>query len=164
MKPEWGTRRNCNACATAFFDMNRTPITCPKCQKVYKSQQISKKASTELNNSIEDSEEDLARAKLPATLPVDEIVTSLPVRLVSSGEATDVSKKMLKSFTGKGKAQKGTSKDTVGHGGVAPKTSKGGGMFKKSSGKVAQKSIASQSKTTDKSPPKIAQKSKKKAS
>lgn len=30
-KAEWGTKRRCLSCSAAFYDMNRTPILCPKC-------------------------------------------------------------------------------------------------------------------------------------
>ena len=33
--PEWGTKRICQNCGTKFYDMQREPITCPKCQTVY---------------------------------------------------------------------------------------------------------------------------------
>ncbi len=31
VKPEWGTKRTCQSCGTAFYDMRRVPIVCPKC-------------------------------------------------------------------------------------------------------------------------------------
>lgn len=30
-KPEWGVKRTCTSCGCRFYDMTRTPITCPKC-------------------------------------------------------------------------------------------------------------------------------------
>ncbi len=30
-KPEWGVKRVCQSCAARFYDLNRSPITCPKC-------------------------------------------------------------------------------------------------------------------------------------
>ncbi|WP_142849137.1 TIGR02300 family protein [Telmatospirillum sp. J64-1] len=30
-KPEWGTKRTCLSCSARFYDMLRSPITCPKC-------------------------------------------------------------------------------------------------------------------------------------
>lgn len=30
-KPEWGVKRVCQSCAIKFYDLNRTPINCPKC-------------------------------------------------------------------------------------------------------------------------------------
>lgn len=30
-KPEWGTKRRCLSCSAAFYDMQKSPILCPKC-------------------------------------------------------------------------------------------------------------------------------------
>ena len=30
-KPEWGAKRVCQSCGTRFYDLMRTPCTCPKC-------------------------------------------------------------------------------------------------------------------------------------
>jgi len=30
--PEWGTKRICQNCGTKFYDLQREPIICPKCQ------------------------------------------------------------------------------------------------------------------------------------
>jgi len=30
-KPEWGVKRTCQSCGAIFYDMRRSPITCPKC-------------------------------------------------------------------------------------------------------------------------------------
>jgi uncharacterized protein (TIGR02300 family) len=30
--PEWGSKRICQNCGTKFYDLQREPITCPKCQ------------------------------------------------------------------------------------------------------------------------------------
>jgi uncharacterized protein (TIGR02300 family) len=34
-KPAWGTKRVCPSCRARFYDLSRTPITCPVCQAVY---------------------------------------------------------------------------------------------------------------------------------
>ena len=34
-KPELGTKRRCNSCATKFFDLNNDPIVCPNCMAVF---------------------------------------------------------------------------------------------------------------------------------
>lgn len=31
----WGTKRRCAECEAAFYDMQRTPIACPKCGAVH---------------------------------------------------------------------------------------------------------------------------------
>ena len=33
-KPELGTKRLCTHCSAKFYDLNKTPITCPKCHAV----------------------------------------------------------------------------------------------------------------------------------
>ena len=30
-KPDWGVKRTCQGCGARFYDLNRTPIMCPKC-------------------------------------------------------------------------------------------------------------------------------------
>ena len=32
-KPELGTKRLCGGCGAKFYDLNKDPITCPKCGK-----------------------------------------------------------------------------------------------------------------------------------
>ena len=34
-KPARGTKRVCPSCGARFYDLNRTPITCPVCQAIY---------------------------------------------------------------------------------------------------------------------------------
>lgn len=33
-KPDLGTKRLCGSCGAKFYDLGKTPITCPKCQTV----------------------------------------------------------------------------------------------------------------------------------
>jgi uncharacterized protein (TIGR02300 family) len=35
IKGERGEKHRCLACNTAFFDLNRAPIVCPKCEEVF---------------------------------------------------------------------------------------------------------------------------------
>lgn len=30
-KPEWGMKRSCTHCGARFYDLNKSPIICPKC-------------------------------------------------------------------------------------------------------------------------------------
>ena len=34
-KPSWGTKRNCPACNTAFYDLKAVPAVCPKCDNKF---------------------------------------------------------------------------------------------------------------------------------
>jgi uncharacterized protein (TIGR02300 family) len=38
-KPELGAKRRCNSCETKFFDLNKAPIICPKCNAVFEPPQ-----------------------------------------------------------------------------------------------------------------------------
>jgi len=35
VKQAWGTKRQCPNCGARFYDLNKDPIVCPKCQTVY---------------------------------------------------------------------------------------------------------------------------------
>jgi uncharacterized protein (TIGR02300 family) len=34
-KPELGNKHQCQHCGTRFFDLNKSPITCPKCGTIF---------------------------------------------------------------------------------------------------------------------------------
>jgi len=34
-KPDLGTKRLCAGCGAKFYDLNRTPIVCPKCETIF---------------------------------------------------------------------------------------------------------------------------------
>ncbi len=34
-KPELGTKRQCGGCSAKFYDLNRDPILCPKCETLF---------------------------------------------------------------------------------------------------------------------------------
>jgi len=40
-KPARGTKRVCPSCGARFYDLNRSPITCPVCQAIYQVTQPS---------------------------------------------------------------------------------------------------------------------------
>ncbi len=39
-KPEWGIKRVCQSCSALFYDMRRSPITCPSCGTVFDTEQV----------------------------------------------------------------------------------------------------------------------------
>lgn len=41
-KPEWGIKRRCLSCGGAFYDLDRTPILCPKCDAEFKPEPLLK--------------------------------------------------------------------------------------------------------------------------
>ena len=42
MKPEWGTKRQCPECATRFYDLQKSPITCPRCGTSFEPESLLK--------------------------------------------------------------------------------------------------------------------------
>lgn len=64
-KAEWGLKRTCQSCSAKFYDMNRSPIVCPKCSAVFDPEALLK----------------ARRSKAPAVAkpaPVDEVDTADP--------------------------------------------------------------------------------------
>lgn len=43
-KPELGNKHQCQHCGTKFFDLNRVPITCPKCGTIFHAAPLSRAA------------------------------------------------------------------------------------------------------------------------
>lgn len=41
-KPEWGKKLTCPSCGARFYDMNKSPATCPKCEATVEVQQLLK--------------------------------------------------------------------------------------------------------------------------
>ncbi len=41
-KPELGAKRQCQSCATKFYDFNKDPIVCPKCGAIFQLTAISR--------------------------------------------------------------------------------------------------------------------------
>ncbi len=35
VKLEWGTKRTCQSCSSRFYDLQKSPIICPKCGSTY---------------------------------------------------------------------------------------------------------------------------------
>ncbi|MCG8543338.1 MAG: TIGR02300 family protein [Alphaproteobacteria bacterium] len=41
-KPEWGMKRSCASCGARFYDLQRDPIICPKCETVFDPDQATR--------------------------------------------------------------------------------------------------------------------------
>ena len=41
-KQDWGTKRQCPECGTRFYDLNRTPIVCVKCDTAFRPEPLLK--------------------------------------------------------------------------------------------------------------------------
>ena len=53
-KPELGAKRQCQACAAKFFDLNRDPIVCPKCGTVFQGATVRAERATAQAEESED--------------------------------------------------------------------------------------------------------------
>jgi uncharacterized protein (TIGR02300 family) len=43
-KAEWGTKRRCLSCGAAFYDLNKSPIICPRCSTEFNPEVLAKSA------------------------------------------------------------------------------------------------------------------------
>jgi len=66
-KPELGAKRQCQSCATKFYDLNKDPILCPKCGAVFHVAAIARAPS---RNDEEDNELEKESAD---TVSLDEV-------------------------------------------------------------------------------------------
>lgn len=55
-KPELGNKRQCQNCGARFFDLNKNPITCPKCGTIFHAAQSSRAIQHETPADEEDVE------------------------------------------------------------------------------------------------------------
>lgn len=46
-KPEWGTKQMCRKCGARFYDLNRAPIVCPRCQAKLEAEEKKSRPSPE---------------------------------------------------------------------------------------------------------------------
>ncbi len=69
-KPELGAKRQCQACAAKFFDLNREPIVCPKCGTVFQGATARAERATAKD---EESEDEQAGAAGVEMVSLDEV-------------------------------------------------------------------------------------------
>jgi uncharacterized protein (TIGR02300 family) len=75
-KPELGTKRLCSKCGAKFYDLNKSPIICPKCATVFEPAAPSRSRP-----------EPVAPVIRPAPVKVEPVVAEPNVELVSLEEA-----------------------------------------------------------------------------
>ncbi len=69
-KPELGAKRQCQACAAKFFDLNRDPIVCPKCGTVFQGATMRAERASAKD---EESEDEPASAAGVEMVSLDEV-------------------------------------------------------------------------------------------
>ena len=63
-KPELGAKRQCQACAAKFFDLNREPIVCPKCGTVFQGATMRAERVTAKDEENEDEQATVAGVEM----------------------------------------------------------------------------------------------------
>jgi uncharacterized protein (TIGR02300 family) len=56
-KPELGMKRQCQNCGAKFFDLNRSPIVCPKCSTVFQAPALARAPAPRAAAAAEESDE-----------------------------------------------------------------------------------------------------------
>jgi uncharacterized protein (TIGR02300 family) len=78
-KPELGAKRHCQSCATKFYDLNKSPILCPKCGTVFQVVALSRAPAR-----VEEEESEVEKEGVE-TISLDEVEES-----ENAAEAIDV--------------------------------------------------------------------------
>jgi uncharacterized protein (TIGR02300 family) len=72
-KPELGTKRLCTSCGAKYYDLNRDPITCPKCGTVFEIVMTSRAAkAAKAAEKAEDDEDDEDDVTAPEIVTLEE--------------------------------------------------------------------------------------------
>jgi uncharacterized protein (TIGR02300 family) len=69
-KPELGAKRQCQSCATKFYDLGRDPIVCPKCGTIFQVALARVPARAEVEEEPDVEKEGVE------TVPLDEVEES----------------------------------------------------------------------------------------
>jgi uncharacterized protein (TIGR02300 family) len=86
-KPELGAKRQCQACAAKFFDMNRDPVVCPKCGTVFQGATVRAERVTAKD---EEGEDEQAAAAGVEMVSLDEVEAAEEKAADPVGEDIDV--------------------------------------------------------------------------
>jgi uncharacterized protein (TIGR02300 family) len=69
-KPELGSKRHCQSCATKFYDLNKDPIVCPKCGTIFQIAALSRAAAR-----VEEEDAEVEKESVD-TVSLDEVEES----------------------------------------------------------------------------------------
>lgn len=71
-KPELGAKRQCQSCATKFYDLNKNPITCPKCGSIFQIAALTRAPA----RAVEEEEDSDVEKEGVDTVSLDEVEES----------------------------------------------------------------------------------------
>ena len=83
-KAEWGLKRTCLSCNAKFYDMNRSPILCPKCGAAFDPEALAKARRTSVVAPP-------ARAAAPAEAEDEEVAVEADEKEEEEGVMEDTS-------------------------------------------------------------------------
>lgn len=71
-KPELGSKRQCESCGAKFFDLNRNPITCPKCGTIFQAASPARAQRAAASNDDDEAETDPVAADVVSLEEADD--------------------------------------------------------------------------------------------
>lgn len=86
-RPELGTKYTCTSCEAKFYDLNRTPFSCPKCGEVYAAPPVSP-AEVKKSKPVP-----AAKAAKPVEVPAAKVVADEPADKIA--DEADIDEELL---------------------------------------------------------------------
>jgi uncharacterized protein (TIGR02300 family) len=79
VKVAWGVKRTCQSCSSRFYDLQRSPITCPKCGSIYEILTTTKRSRNRASQETAKilpfgTEEELLGAVLDIEVDIEESI------------------------------------------------------------------------------------------
>jgi len=71
-KPELGTKRLCASCGAKFYDLNKTPITCPKCGTAFEVVPVTTRPRADQVRPVREAEPEPAEAEEAELISLEE--------------------------------------------------------------------------------------------
>ena len=71
-KPDWGTKRTCQNCGAKYYDLMRSPITCPKCGTVFNPEALLKSRRRPAKPAEAPAKAAVAAKAAPKAAPAEE--------------------------------------------------------------------------------------------
>ncbi len=68
-KPDLGNKRQCSNCGTKFFDLNKSPITCPKCGTIF---EMTSAAASRSSRAAPADDDDVEAEDTPEVVPLED--------------------------------------------------------------------------------------------
>lgn len=83
-RPDFGSKRQCQNCGTKFFDLNKDPITCPKCGTVFQTVAVGR--TTRSAAATRDEEDTEAEAIGPEVVSLEDAEPSEKAEAADDGD------------------------------------------------------------------------------